>query len=65
MNVPQPLPKLGAPAERALARAGVKCLEDVASLRKSDLRTMHGVGDQAIERLRVALEAAGLAFADG
>jgi hypothetical protein len=61
----RPVPKLGTPAARALAKADVRCLADVASLREIDLRCMHGIGDKAIERLRDALAAAGLAFRDG
>jgi hypothetical protein len=61
----QPIPELAAPARRALDKAGVRSLDDVATLREIDLRSMHGIGDTAIERLRGALAAVGLAFRDG
>jgi hypothetical protein len=57
MTEPTPLPRIGAPATRALAEAGISSLED---LRKSDLDALaelHGVGPRAIVILREALAA--------
>jgi hypothetical protein len=57
-------PRLAAPAQRALAHAGYMRLEQFAQVRESDLRKLHGMGPNAIEKLRVALAASGLTFAD-
>lgn len=54
--------KLAAPAVRALADAGITRLEQLAKLKETDLRRMHGVGPNAIEMLRRALEEHGLSF---
>jgi hypothetical protein len=60
-----PLPHLGAPATRALAAHGVVRLEQVAGLSESEVRALHGVGPYALNRLRAAMDAAGLAFRAG
>ncbi len=68
MNQPsQPdndLPKLAAPARRALAAAGYSRLEQIARVREADLKQLHGIGPNAIEQLRHALADKGLSFAD-
>ena len=55
-----PLPRIGAPATRALTAAGLTTLETVAGVPESELAGMHGVGPIAIARLREALVEAGL-----
>ncbi|MEV6300643.1 hypothetical protein AB0M02_14645 [Actinoplanes sp. NPDC051861] len=60
-----PLPHLGAAATRALTAHGVVRLEQVAGLTESEVRALHGVGPYAVDRLRAALDAAGLAFQPG
>lgn len=55
---------IGRPAKRALLQAGYNRLELLAELRAADLQQLHGVGPKAIERLRTALAAQGLALAD-
>jgi hypothetical protein len=57
------LPKLAAPARRALAAAGYWRLEQLAQVRETDLKQLHGIGPTAIETLRRALAANGLSFA--
>jgi len=57
-----PLPRVGAPANRALAAAGYTTLESLNGVATADLLALHGLGPVAIERLRPALEAIGLAF---
>ncbi len=52
------LPRLGAPATRALRVAGITSLEQVAELTETELGALHGVGPIAIDRLRHALHAA-------
>jgi hypothetical protein len=56
-------PKLGAPAERALASAGYTQLAQIAAVSEATLKQLHGVGPTALEKLRVAMAAKGLAFA--
>jgi hypothetical protein len=55
------LPKIGAPATRALASIGVTTLEDVAGRRAAELLPLHGFGPRAIAILTDALADAGLA----
>jgi predicted flap endonuclease-1-like 5' DNA nuclease len=56
---------LSQPALRALSSAGCLRLEQVAALRESELKQMHGIGPKAIEQLRRALAERGLSYADG
>jgi predicted flap endonuclease-1-like 5' DNA nuclease len=58
-----PLPKIGAPAIRALTGAGVRTLRDVARWSEQDLLALHGVGPRAVGILRDQLAAEGLTFA--
>jgi hypothetical protein len=55
-------PKLAAPAQRALAGAGYTRLAQLARVRESELRRLHGLGPSALSTLRAALAAQGLAF---
>lgn len=57
-----PLPKLAAPAQRALASAGITCLEDIAKFTKEEILNLHGVGKNAIKEINSALQAEDLAF---
>ncbi|BEL04540.1 hypothetical protein Q0Z83_027310 [Actinoplanes sichuanensis] len=59
-----PLPHLGAAATRTLTACGLHRLEQVAGLTESEVRALHGVGPYALDRLRAAMEAAGLSFRD-
>jgi hypothetical protein len=54
------LPKIGKPAERALAGIGVATLEDVAKRSEKELLALHGFGPRAIGILKPALDEAGL-----
>lgn len=58
------LPKLGAPAERALAGAGIKNLKHLTKFTEAEIKQLHGIGPNALGKLRQALAARGLAFAD-
>ena len=58
-------PKLGAPAERALAAAGYTSLGRLTSTTEEEIAGLHGVGPSAVRRLREALVASGRSFADG
>jgi hypothetical protein len=55
---------LGQPAIRALAGAGYRQLDELATIRAADLLKLHGMGPKGIRILREALAAKGLAFAD-
>jgi hypothetical protein len=56
------LPKLSAPARRALSGAGYSSLEQLASANELDLLRLHGLGPTAIDALRKALNERGLSF---
>jgi hypothetical protein len=56
------LPKIAAPAQRALAAAGVRNLADLARFREEEVRKWHGIGPNALETLRRAMEEEGLSF---
>jgi predicted flap endonuclease-1-like 5' DNA nuclease len=50
------LPKIGAPATRALNAAGIYTLSQLKAMDESDLLKLHGVGPKAIKILRAALD---------
>ena len=56
--------KLGAPAERALAGAGIKKLKDLTKYSEAEIKQLHGVGPNALGKLRQALAEKGLSFKD-
>ena len=56
------LPKIGAPATRALASIGVTRLSQLADHRARDLLALHGFGPRAIRLLEDALREQGLSF---
>ena len=58
------LPKIGAPATRALTAAGYHCLEDLAGSSRTTLLALHGVGPRAIRLLDEAMAEHGLSFTD-
>jgi DNA-directed RNA polymerase alpha subunit len=57
------LPKLSAPAHRALATIGVSRLEQLTKFTESEIKKLHGMGPKGVRELREALEQAGLSFA--
>ena len=57
-------PKLGAPAERALAGAGIKSLKQLTKFSEAEIKQLHGVGPNALDKLRQALVEKGLSFKD-
>jgi hypothetical protein len=59
------LPKLGAPARRALVGAGYTRLEQLTKVTESEVMKLHGMGPNAMEVLRGALKEHGLSFRDG
>lgn len=50
------LPRIGAPATRALEAAGYTSLSDLAGVSRAHLAELHGVGPRAIEIIQAALE---------
>ena len=69
MNQPTPtsddLPKLAAPAQRALTSAGIMTLAQLTQVTEAELLQLHGMGKNAIASLREALSACGLSFRKG
>jgi predicted Fe-Mo cluster-binding NifX family protein len=59
------LPKLAAPARRALVGAGYTRLEELTKVEESTVMALHGMGPNAMKALREALEERGLSFRDG
>lgn len=63
MNEPDSqIPKLARPAQRALAEARINSLEQMAGYSEVEIRQLHGIGPNALEKLREALAAKGLSF---
>jgi hypothetical protein len=56
---------LARPAQRALHEAGYVRLEQLTKVSETELKQLHGIGPNAIKKLRQALGAKGLSFADG
>ena len=59
-----PLPRIGAPATRALTARGLTRLEQLTDITLTELASLHGVGPAALRRLREAMDSAGLALRD-
>jgi hypothetical protein len=55
-------PKLSKPAHRALERAGILKLKDLAKWTEKDLLALHGVGPSAIPPLKIAMKKAAVKF---
>jgi DNA-directed RNA polymerase alpha subunit len=56
-------PKLAAPAQRALQNAGIHSLEGLTQVTEAELLQLHGMGPNALGKLRQALAEKGLSFA--
>lgn len=54
--------KLAAPAQRALAGAGIKSLKDLSRLTEKEFSDLHGIGPNAIKQLKQALKERKLQF---
>lgn len=59
-----PLPRISAPAARALEGAGITTLEQAAGLGETALLALHGIGPRGVAILRKALADLGLGLAD-
>ena len=56
------IPKIGAPAQRALAAAGVKQLKDLTKFSEQEVSNWHGIGPNALGKLRQAMAEKGFSF---
>jgi len=56
------LPKVAAPARRALAAAGIHDLRDLAARTEREAAALHGIGPNARGVLRTSMAAAALRF---
>jgi hypothetical protein len=56
------LPRIGAPATRALASIGVTRLDELVDRSESELLALHGFGPRALGLIREALAAEGRAM---
>ena len=56
------LPKLAAPAQRALAAAGVRYLQDLTKFSEAEVKGWHGIGPNALKQLRRTMDEKGLSF---
>ena len=56
------LPKLGAPAQRALANAGIATLKQLSAHSEASIRKLHGMGPSSIPKLKQALAEQGMTF---
>ncbi|GIJ35230.1 DNA-binding protein [Verrucosispora sp. WMMD703] len=50
------LPKISAPATRALNAAGYTALRQLAGVPRADLARLHGMGPKALDTIEAALE---------
>ncbi|WP_219836774.1 hypothetical protein [Paenibacillus sp. R14(2021)] len=55
---------LAKPAHRALANAGLSSLADVSRMSEHDFKKLHGIGPNALEKIRQAMKAKGLSFSE-
>lgn len=56
------LPKVGAPATRALVGVGITSLKHLTKVTEAELLMLHGMGQKAVRILREELNAKGLSF---
>ncbi|MBK9925346.1 MAG: DUF1801 domain-containing protein [Anaerolineales bacterium] len=59
------LPKIGAPATRALEAAGYTTLKQLTKVTEAEIAQLHGMGPKALGILRDTLKAQGLSFKHG
>ena len=58
-----PFDQVAKPAQRALANAGIKTLEELAKLSEAEFMQLHGIGKNALQTLKAALAERKLSFA--
>lgn len=57
------LPKLSAPAHRALANVGITRLEQFSQFTEKEIKNLHGVGPKVMKELHEVLAERGITFA--
>lgn len=57
-----PFGKLGNPAQRALANAGITSLIELSKLTEKEFLHLHGVGKSSVPVVKEKMKAAGLSF---
>ncbi|HMH31460.1 MAG TPA: DUF4287 domain-containing protein [Puia sp.] len=55
--------KLGKPAQRALAAAGISTLKQLSKLTEESFSSMHGIGPKTVQEIKKALTRSSLSFA--
>ncbi|MEO5889501.1 MAG: hypothetical protein ABIQ31_04570 [Ferruginibacter sp.] len=64
MKLQNKLPvKLSKPAQRALANAGITSLEQLSKYNEPEISLLHGLGQDAIKKIKAAFIEKGLSFA--
>lgn len=63
--MPMQLPKLAAPAQRALVSANIKCIEDLARFTEREVKSLHGIGPNALAALVECMANAGVSYKQG
>ena len=53
---------LAQPAQRALANAGITTLQQCAKLGENELAKLHGMGPDALGKIKEAMKAKGISF---
>lgn len=56
------LPRLGAPAQRALSAMDIRRLDDLTKFSEAEVKNWHGIGPNAMDKLRRALKEKGISF---
>lgn len=59
------LPRMAAPARRALATAGITTLADLTRHTEQEVAALHGMGPKALGLLREAMQERGMMFVQG
>jgi len=59
-NIPTTLAQ---PAQRALVNAGIASLEQLKTFSESEIKALHGMGPNAMKKLRDAMAASNIEFA--
>src|SRR5690349_2860156 len=59
-----PLPRLAAPANRALEAQGISTVQGLSGITRAELTDLHGIGTRALVLLDLALDEAQVRLAD-
>jgi hypothetical protein len=64
-QVKDDLPRLAAPAQRALASARITRLAQLTKFSAAEIGQLHGIGPNALKQIRAAMVEQGLSFKTG